>query len=108
MRKHQNVNQEKTYYKIHFNQNYSLQNVKSKHNKRAKETQKMYKKKKDRENARFYKRNRNACMGVYVKIIYSQKEIHLQEEFLRRQGNYLKHRHGKTVNICTIEQETEM
>lgn len=38
MRKHQNVNQEKTYYKIHFNQNYSLQNVKSKHNKRAKET----------------------------------------------------------------------
>lgn len=33
----------------------------------------MYKKK-DRENARFYKRNRNACMGVYVKIIYSQKE----------------------------------
>lgn len=52
-------------------------------------------KKKDRENARFYKRNRNACMGVYVKIIYSQKEIHLQEEFLRRQGNYLKHRHGE-------------
>lgn len=67
--------------------NQNITNVPRKHRKCTK--------KKDRENARFYNRNRNACMGVYVKIIYSQKEIHLQEEFLRRQGNYLKHRHGE-------------
>lgn len=66
--------------------NQNITNVPRKHRKCTK---------KDRENARFYKRNRNACMGVNVKIIYSQKEIHLQEEFLRRQGNYLKHRHGE-------------
>lgn len=40
-----------------------------KYSKCVKEIQKMYKKK-DRENVRFYKRNRNVCMGVYVKIIY--------------------------------------